>query len=429
MQLIATPLLARVALTGERFHCAEVCGSLILVSALLFPAIAAAQNACTPPPSGLVGWWDGDAVSATTAIDIAGGNDGTMFGGVGILQGKVGYAFAFNHITSVINVGNPDSLNFGFGPFSLEAWVNWNEGVFAQGAGSFYIISKKVDFFSEDGYRLSGDFPAGPIGHPFFDVGLSNIEGPVAFGWHHVAATRDSLGAMTLYVDGELQTSMLAPSWNTSSAVPFLIGGGGGGSLLDVFAGLIDEVSVYDRALDASEIQAIFNAGSAGKCKRCQLRVTPPFLYQSDTSLRRVPQPYFGGQHIPGCTTKVYGCALLTSSNMLRTFRNSPLVGYFPDSLDLNLIAHNGYESDCKLYFDAIAPATNHLTHIVGRPTHPVDLNSFLDQHFCQDGNRAILALDEYVNNAFRGSHYVLVTGKETSSDWRVFDPGWNAIT
>lgn len=33
------------------------------------------------------------------------------------------------------------------------------------------------------------------------------------------------------------------------------------------FKGLIDEVEVFDRALTASEIQDIYNAGSAGKCK------------------------------------------------------------------------------------------------------------------------------------------------------------------
>jgi hypothetical protein len=30
---------------------------------------------------------------------------------------------------------------------------------------------------------------------------------------------------------------------------------------------LNDEVEIFDRALEASEIQAIFDAGSAGKCK------------------------------------------------------------------------------------------------------------------------------------------------------------------
>src|SRR5437667_12414723 len=32
------------------------------------------------------------------------------------------------------------------------------------------------------------------------------------------------------------------------------------------FVGKMDEVSIYNRALDASEIQAVFNAGAAGTC-------------------------------------------------------------------------------------------------------------------------------------------------------------------
>lgn len=36
---------------------------------------------------------------------------------------------------------------------------------------------------------------------------------------------------------------------------------------LGYFDGLIDEVEIFTRALGASELQAIFNAGSAGKCK------------------------------------------------------------------------------------------------------------------------------------------------------------------
>ena len=38
------------------------------------------------------------------------------------------------------------------------------------------------------------------------------------------------------------------------------------GSICSVFAGLLDEVSVYNRALTPSEIAAIYAAGSAGKC-------------------------------------------------------------------------------------------------------------------------------------------------------------------
>jgi len=31
--------------------------------------------------------------------------------------------------------------------------------------------------------------------------------------------------------------------------------------------GLLDEVEIFDRALDASAVRAIFEAGEAGKCK------------------------------------------------------------------------------------------------------------------------------------------------------------------
>ena len=44
-----------------------------------------------------------------------------------------------------------------------------------------------------------------------------------------------------------------------------------GASPLDGYLGIggIDEVEVYSRALQASEIQSIFSAGSYGKCKPC----------------------------------------------------------------------------------------------------------------------------------------------------------------
>jgi len=31
--------------------------------------------------------------------------------------------------------------------------------------------------------------------------------------------------------------------------------------------GLLDEIEIFDRALDASEVRAIFEADAAGKCK------------------------------------------------------------------------------------------------------------------------------------------------------------------
>ena len=41
------------------------------------------------------------------------------------------------------------------------------------------------------------------------------------------------------------------------------------GQFIGFWNGLIDEVEVFNRALSDSEIQAIYSAGSAGKCKTC----------------------------------------------------------------------------------------------------------------------------------------------------------------
>ena len=59
--------------------------------------------------------------------------------------------------------------------------------------------------------------------------------------------------------------SVVAYTSSSPLRIGTIIGSGHGNS--GVFDGLIDEVEIYDRALGASEIQAIFDAGSAGKCK------------------------------------------------------------------------------------------------------------------------------------------------------------------
>ena len=70
---------------------------------------------------------------------------------------------------------------------------------------------------------------------------------------------------MRIYVNGQLENTN-GINHRNQSGQPFTIGAD------PVFGprffnGLIDEAQVFDRALTASEIQAIFNAGIAGKCK------------------------------------------------------------------------------------------------------------------------------------------------------------------
>ena len=85
-------------------------------------------------------------------------------------------------------------------------------------------------------------------------------------GWTHVAIVYQN-HQPTLYVNGVLVRTGLV---STTASYPLTsLGEGGSGPALDYgyYAGLLDEVSIYNRALSASEIATIYNAGSAGKCR------------------------------------------------------------------------------------------------------------------------------------------------------------------
>src|SRR5205085_5880600 len=83
--------------------------------------------------------------------------------------------------------------------------------------------------------------------------------------FHHVAGTWDG-ATVAFYVDGVLQGSMplTTPQNNTRDLnIGFVWGGG---TPQRFFSGIIDEVTIYNRALGAGEIRTISGAGPAGKC-------------------------------------------------------------------------------------------------------------------------------------------------------------------
>jgi hypothetical protein len=106
-----------------------------------------------------------------------------------------------------------------------------------------------------------------------------------AGAWHHIAGTYDG-SALQLYVDGQPYGYALSHTGNISamSSNGFLAFGSEAGRLFcggccagRDFNGLIDELTIYNRALDASEIEDIYNADGAGKyifdCVTCPTNV------------------------------------------------------------------------------------------------------------------------------------------------------------
>lgn len=207
------------------------------------------------PPAGLLGWWPGN----TSPQDIVSTNSGSLAGDVGYDTGVVHSGFTFDGVSSAVRVGEP--LAFRVQDLTLEAWIRRASDTKATASGT-------------GGFLFAGD--TGGYGFGLLDdgrlmlsqVGLSFVPSSVAIvdtnQWHHVAVTKTGTNVV-FYLDGsEITRTNLAGHFIFNR--PFALGALGG-TTRNVFLGAIDELSLYGRALDASEINGIFDSGSEGKCR------------------------------------------------------------------------------------------------------------------------------------------------------------------
>ena len=236
------------------------------------PVCVAVALTCVTPPSGLVSWWPGEG----NYDDIVNGNTGTSAGAVTFVSGKVDQAFNFNGASnSYITLPNNPNMQPTSNQLTIDAWIK-PDFTFAN---QFDTILTKRDGCSTAGISYNLNVAKGGSGLPVGEVHLtlSDTTGnavTAGFGstllpndgqFHHVAGTYDG-STIKSYLDGVLvgTAARSGPILVTTSA-PVISHHGGGCGQRAVAA--IDEIEFFDRALLASEIQGIFNAGSAGKCK------------------------------------------------------------------------------------------------------------------------------------------------------------------
>lgn len=265
-----------IALTLIGAGAATVTG-LIAISAHYKAMSLNAAAACAQPPIGLVGWWSGDG----NVNDIRGGNNGTLQGGATFAPGLVGQAFSFNGINQYVLIADNPALT-PKDAITIEAWFT------AAPTGQMQKLVSKfnaIEGCSDDSYDVGID-PTGQLsfqletvsGDCTSDNNMRATPPTSVFdgAFHHIAATYDG-SMMRLYFDGALIGSLAVRGPISAYPRPLTLGGTFlFGSPAYFHRGLLDEVSIYNRNLSASEIQAIFQAGSAGKCKVSSTCTTLP---------------------------------------------------------------------------------------------------------------------------------------------------------
>jgi len=267
-------------LLAPKLHALTI--SSLAIGGMLACFLAGAQ--CLPPPSGIVGWWPGDG----NTTDIIGGNNGTLMNGAGFALGEVGSAFQLDGTNNDVQI--PDSAALKPANVSVEVWLKLdsrNPADPTAGINKAVVFKKNNDsdpnraayalqFRPIDlrfGFLICGPSPT-DSGRAAFTT-YSTSDQVVTGRFYHVVGTYDQ-NAVRIYVNGVLRGQDFQTFQIDYGTSPVFIGATGLASNSDKFGGGIDEVTIYNRALSASEVAALYAAGSAGKCKTLPYITTPP---------------------------------------------------------------------------------------------------------------------------------------------------------
>jgi hypothetical protein len=244
----------------------------------VLPGSTLCETGCLLPPTGLLGWWPGDG----NANDIQLGSSGVLTNGTSFAPGLVNQAFSFDGFNDFVDVPDAPALHAITTAVTVDAWIN------PQPPPAFFawLFARRDPFVSEGvGLAINTD------GFLFTTLGtdvsscIASAVPVIQFNgqWQHVAVTADTTtGQVLLYLNGQPLSPEVAcggsPIVTTvkgqfADVTHLFIGqrqssdtpeGAPGGAH---YKGLIDEVEVYNRALTATEIRAIFTMGARGKCK------------------------------------------------------------------------------------------------------------------------------------------------------------------
>ena len=202
---------------------------------------------------GLVGAWQMDSPSGSQVLDASGlGNDGQVVGSPAAISGPVGEALYLHGDGDRVLIADDASLDVQ--SLTIAAWLQPQE------RATQYAISKATKN-GEDGFELSLS-SRGPVFVRFNQDSSGNdyrVESDRSYPtdgttWMHVAATYDG-STIKLYLDGQLEASKAASFPLATNQLALSLGAQHDGTR--PFLGGMDDVRIYNRALNAEEIATV----------------------------------------------------------------------------------------------------------------------------------------------------------------------------
>jgi fibronectin type 3 domain-containing protein len=207
-------------------------------------------------PSSLVAYWRMDEDSGSIVYDTATGGSvadvGYIENGATWTTGKIGNALSFSS-SAFVYVSNSTDLQITGNTITLACWAKGNTSAWSNFPGAFLMKNAAYLIRPYGSYGVQAEFY---IGGAWQSASYSPGSGSVNT-WNQYAAVYNG-SAIQLYINGAAVGTATQQSGNLSNTSQTLYLG------LDAstgyyFSGSLDEVRVYNSALSASNIAALYN--------------------------------------------------------------------------------------------------------------------------------------------------------------------------
>jgi subtilisin-like proprotein convertase family protein len=348
---------------------------------------------------GIVGWWRGES----SPVDNINADNGTLLNGATYASGEVGTAFNFNGAGAQVLINDEPNLRL-TNSITVEQWV------FQTSQGSYQDPFAKWDAGNPSWNQRAYAITIDPSGFPYFAVCSNGTPTQASIysastiplnKWTHLAGTYDGT-SLKIFVNGILEgqeayNQGIFPGTDTIG-IGVINGGVAQGQYTSPFHGSVDETSIYQRALSGSEIQAIYQNGTAGKFDHAEYANSPSLsLAEAQVSVNGSVSPAFFGSNT---NWQIY------TNTFIATSTSTPLVisGIEPGML-LDAVSLTTVQTNTQYQYLTFTEDTN-LT------TTPI---KFAVPPFVPDTNTAIL-----FTNSFEGIGAADYASGQTAAGWTV---------
>ena len=191
----------------------------------------------------------------TTWTDLSGnGNNGTLVNGVGYSNGSL----SFDGVNDEVRI-----TNYNQSLYHLNCWVYLNSTITASSSNGFFNYGSSsqpgVDFGSVTGL-VSGETLTILYENPSNTYRRTSITENISSGWNSITFNWNG-SSYDIYINSISKTTTFGTSTgHVPLIVPTNLTFGYGYTSTIKFSGNIAQVSIYNKALTASEIQQNFNA-------------------------------------------------------------------------------------------------------------------------------------------------------------------------